>query len=39
MQRMLKMSNGYTLVEIKKKNICKKRRKIWDLIYDHGLTN
>ena len=37
-QHMLKMSRVYTLAEIKQ-NICKKRRKIGDLIYDHGVTN
>ena len=38
-QRMLKMSRFYTLADILSKIIVKKRRKIWDLIYDHGLTN
>ena len=38
-QRMLKMSRFYTLAEIVSKIFEKKRRKIWDLIYDHGLTN
>ena len=33
-QPMLKMNRVYTLAEI-----LKQRRKIWDLIYDHGLTN
>ena len=37
MQRMLKMSRAYTLAEILSKIFKKKRRKIWDLIYDHGL--
>ena len=37
-QRMLKMSRVYTLAEIVK-IIVKKRRKIGDLIYDQGLTN
>ena len=39
MQRMLKMSRFYTLAEILNKIFEKKRRKIGDLIYDHGLTN
>ena len=38
-QRMLKMSRVYTLAEILSKILVKKRRKIGDLIYDHGLTN
>ena len=38
-QRMLKMSRVYTLAEIVSKIFVKKRRKIGDLIYDHGLTN
>ena len=38
-QRMLKMSRVYTLAEILNKMFVKKRRKIGDLIYDHGLTN
>ena len=38
-QRMLKMSRVYTLAEILSKIFVKKRRKIGDLIYDHGLTN
>ena len=38
-QRMLKMSRVYTLAEISSKIFVKKRRKIGDLIYDHGLTN
>ena len=39
-QRMLKMSRVYTLAEILSKLfVKKKRRKIGDLIYDHGLTN
>ena len=38
-QCMLKMSRYYTLTEIFQQNICKIRRKIWDLIYYHGLTN
>ena len=39
MQRMLKMSRIYTLAEFLSKIFVKKRRKIGDLIYDHGLTN
>ena len=39
MQRMLKMSRVYTLAEILSKIFVKKRRKIADLIHDHGLTN
>ena len=39
MQPMLKMSRVYTLAEILSKIFVKKRRKIGDLIYDHGLTN
>ena len=42
MQRMLKMSRVCTLAEIIfcKQNICKKKRsKIGDFIYEHGLTN
>ena len=39
MQRMLKMSRFYTLAEILSNIFVKKRRKIVDLIYDHGLTN
>ena len=38
-QRMLKMSRVYTLAEILSKILVKNRRKIGDLIYDHGLTN
>ena len=38
-QRMLKMSRVYTLAEILSKIFVKKRRKIGDLNYDHGLTN
>ena len=38
-QRMLKMSRVYTVAEILSKIFVKKRRKIGDLIYDHGLTN
>ena len=38
-QDMLKMSRFYTLAEILSKIFVKKRRKIGDLIYDHGLTN
>ena len=38
-QRMLKMSRVYTLAEILSKIVVKKRRKIGDLFYDHGLTN
>ena len=37
--RMLKISRVYTLAEILRKLFVKKRRKIGDLIYDHGLTN
>ena len=40
MQRMLKMSSFFTLAEILSKIFVKKKRmKIGDLIYDHGLTN
>ena len=39
MLRMFKMSRVYTLDEILSKIFVKKRRKIWDLIYDHSLTN
>ena len=38
-QRMLQMSWVYTLAEILSKIFVKIRRKIGDLIYDHGLTN
>ena len=38
-QRMLKMRRVYTLTEILSKIFVKIRRKIGDLIYDHGLTN
>ena len=38
-QRMLKMSRVYTLAENLSKIFVKQRRKIGDLIYDHGLTN
>ena len=38
-QRMLKMIRVYTLAEILSKIFVKKRRKIGDVIYDHGLTN
>ena len=38
-QRMLKMSRFYTLEEILSKILVKKRLKVGDLIYDHGLTN
>ena len=38
-QLMLKMSRVYTLAEILSKIVVKQRRKIGDLIYDHGLTN
>ena len=38
MQRMHKMSKVYTLAEILSKIFVKIQRKIWDLIYDHGLT-
>ena len=37
--RMLKMSRFNTLADILSKIFVKKRRKIGDLIYDHGLTN
>ena len=36
MQRILKMSRFYTLAEILSNVFVKKRRKIGDLIYDHG---
>ena len=39
MQNMLKMSRVYTLAEILSKIFVKIQKKIWDLIYDHGLTN
>ena len=38
-QRMLKISRFYTLAEILSKIFVKKRRKIWSLIYDRGLTS
>ena len=38
-QPMLIISRVYTLAEILSKMICKKRRKIGDLIYVHGMTN
>ena len=38
-QRMLKMSRVYILVEILSKKLGKRRRKIEDLICDHDLTN
>ena len=38
-QRMLKISRVYTLAEILSKMFVEKRRKIGDLIYDHGLTS
>ena len=38
-QCMLKMSRVYTLAEILRKIFVKKRRKIGDFIYDHGLAN
>ena len=38
-QRRLKMSRVYTLAEILSQIFVKKRRKIGDLIIDHGLTN
>ena len=38
-QHMLKMSRVYTLAEILSKILVKKRKKIEDLIYDHGLPN
>ena len=37
-QRMLKSSRVYTLAKILNKLFAKKRRKIGDFIYDHGLT-
>ena len=36
---MLRMSRFYTLAEILSKIFVKKRRKIENLIYDHGLIN
>ena len=36
---MLKMSRVYTLAEILSQIFVKRRRKIGDLIYDHGKTN
>ena len=38
-QRMVKTSRVYILAEFLSKIFVKKRRKIGDLIYDHGLTN
>ena len=38
-QRMLKMSRVHTLAEFLSQIFVKKRRKIGDLIYDHGLTS
>ena len=38
-QCMLKRSRVYTLTESLSKILVKQRRKIGDLIYDHGLTN
>ena len=38
-KRMLKMSRVYALAEILSKISVRKRRKVGDLIYDHGLTN
>ena len=38
-QRMLKVSRVYTVAEILSKIFVKNRRKIGDLIYDHGLTS
>ena len=38
-RRMLKMRRVYTLAEILSKIFVEERRKIGDLIYDHGLTN
>ena len=38
-QRMLRIRWVYTLTEIVSKIFVKKRRKIGDLIYEHGLTN
>ena len=39
-QRMLKKSRVYTIAEILSQTFVKKRQmKIWDLIYDHSLTN
>ena len=37
-QRMRKMSRVYTLAVLLSKIFVKKRRKIGDLIHDHGLT-
>ena len=37
-QRMLKMSRVYILAEILSKIFVQRRRKIGDLIYNHGLT-
>ena len=39
MQCMLKTRRVYTLAEILSKIFVKKRTKIGDLTYDHGLTN
>ena len=38
-QRMPKMSRVYTLAEVLSKLFVKQRRKIGDLINEHGLTN
>ena len=38
-QRMLKMRRVYTVAEILCKIFVKNWKKIWDLIYDHGLAN
>ena len=38
-QRMLKIRRVYTLAEILSQIFVKKRKKIGDLIHDHGLTN
>ena len=38
-QGMLKISRVYTLAEILSRIFVKQRRKIGDLIYDHGLKN
>ena len=38
-QGMLKMSRIYSLAEFFNKIFVKKRRKIGDLVYNHGLTN
>ena len=38
-QRMLKISRVYTLAEILTRFFVKEEGKIWDIIYNHGLTN